>query len=231
MAQSELKAVIFDIDGTLVDSNDAHARSWVEAMAEQGYSVAYDEVRRRIGMGGDNLLPEVIGQDKESEVGKALSARRKEIFQSQYRGSVCAFPDVPALFGRVWEAGMKPVLCTSSDQDDLEALLQIAGVEDLAEATTSSQDAPHSKPDPDPLHAALKKSGVRPEQAIMVGDTPFDIEAARKAGVGTIAVRCGGFSDDDLKGALVVYDDPADLLARFDESPLGQFSGLRHRTP
>ncbi len=222
MGSRRIQTVIFDVDGTLVDSNDFHARSWVEALAEQGYDVSFDDIRRRIGMGGDNLLPEVIGQDKDSPVGKKAGARRREIFVTQYLPRVRAFPQVTALFHRVHGAGLKAAIASSSEREELDRLLQVAGVEGLADTVTSSSDAKKSKPDPAPVNVALTKSGTAPGRAVMVGDTPFDIEAARKAGVGTVALRCGGFSDDDLKGALAVYDDPADLLAHFDTSPLGQ---------
>ena len=221
MSDERLRAVIFDVDGTLVDSKDVHARSWVEALMEAGYAVTFDDVRRRIGMGGDNLLPDVIGKSKDSPEGKKVSQRRKEIFQTKYLPMVNSFADVPALFRRVQERGLKTAISSSSDPDDLEALLGIAGVKDLVGATTSSSDAKHSKPDPDPIEVALKKTDCSPAQAVMVGDTPYDIEAARKVGVRTIAVRCGGFSDDDLRGAIAIYDDPADLLAHFGSSPLG----------
>lgn len=222
MADTKLRAVIFDVDGTLVNSNDAHARSWVEALSAQGYEVSFDEIRRRIGMGGDNLLPEVIGQDKDSPVGKSLTSRRKEIFKSQYLPTIQPFSEVPALFRRVGEAGMQRTISSSAEKDELHSLLQIAGVADLAEEVTSSSDAQHSKPSPDPINVALEKAGCAPNQAVMVGDSPYDIEAARKAGVATIALRCGGFSDKDLQGAVALYNDPADLLAHFDESPLNR---------
>ena len=222
MPDRALKAILFDVDGTLVDSNDVHAKSWVEALTEKGYDVRFEDIRRRIGMGGDNLLPDVIGKDSESPEGKELSRRRKEILTAKYLETIRPFADVPALFQHIRERGLKVTISSSSDQDDLDALLKIAGVTDLVEDTTSSKDARNSKPDPDPLQVALTKAGCSPDQAVMVGDTPFDIESARKAGVGTIAVRCGGFSDADLRGAIAVYDDPADLLAHFDQSPLAQ---------
>ena len=173
-------------------------------------------------MGGDNLLPEVIGKDSDSPEGKALGQRRKEIFRTKYLPTVQPFADVPALFRRIQSAGLKATIATSAEQDELDALLQVAGVKDLVEATTSSSDSKNSKPDPDPIQVALKKAGCAPDQAVMVGDTPYDVESARKAGVGTLAVRCGGFSNEDLKGALAIYDGPADLLAHFDQSPLGK---------
>lgn len=222
MAESTLKAVIFDVDGTLVDSNDAHARAWVEALTEQGYHVTFDDIRRRIGMGGDNLLPEVIGQSRDSPEGKQVSRRRKEIFRSKYLPQVRAFPDVPALFRRAQDRGLQTTISSSAEQDELNALLEIAGVKDLVEATTSSRDAGHSKPDPDPVAVALEKACCAPSEAVMVGDSPYDVQSAGKAGVATVAVRCGGFSDADLKGAVGMYDDPADLLAHFDVSSLGK---------
>ena len=217
---THIHAVIFDVDGTLVDSNDAQARSWVDALKEFGYSVPYEKVRPLIGMGGDKVLPETIGVQKDSEKGKQISKRRSEIFKKKYLPNVKPFPDAQKLLDRMRKQGLKLAIATSAQPDELRPLLQIVGAADLIEDKTSARDVKSSKPDPDVMQVALKRVGYPPNEVVMIGDTPYDIEAARKAGVGTIAFRCGGWSDSDLAGAIAIYNDPADLLAHYDSSPL-----------
>ena len=227
-----LRGVILDIDGTLIDSNDAHAHSWIEAMAEQNYHVSFDRVRPLIGMGGDKVLPEVLGISKDSPEGKKMDQRRSEIFQQRYLPNVRAFPRTHELLQHMHAQGLKLVVATSSKQEELNKLLTIIGpdVPDLFAQETTSSDAPQSKPDPEVMDVALQKSDFQPDEAIMIGDTPYDIEAASKVGVKTIALRCGGWSDVDLKGAVALYDDPADLLTHYDESPLAQNAKATHST-
>jgi HAD superfamily hydrolase (TIGR01509 family) len=217
---THIHAVIFDVDGTLVDSNDAQARSWVDALKEFGYSVPYEKVRPLIGMGGDKVLPETIGVQKDSEKGKQISKRRGEIFKEKYLPNVQPFPDAQKLLDRMRKQGLKLAIATSAQPDELRPLLQIVGAADLIEDKTTARDVKSSKPDPDVMQVALKRVGYPPNEVVMIGDTPYDIEAARKAGVGTIAFRCGGWSDSDLAGAIAIYNDPADLLAHYDSSPL-----------
>jgi len=217
---THILAVIFDVDGTLVDSNDAQARSWVDALKEFGYSVPYEKVRPLIGMGGDKVLPETIGVQKDSEKGKQISKRRSEIFKEKYLPNVKPFPDAQKLLDRMRKQGLKLAIATSAQPDELRPLLQIVGAADLIEDKTSARDVKSSKPDPDVMQVALKRVGYPPNEVVMIGDTPYDIEAARKVGVGAIAFRCGGWSDSDLAGAIAIYNDPADLLAHYDSSPL-----------
>ena len=217
---THIHAVIFDVDGTLVDSNDAQARSWVDALKEFGYSVPYEKVRPLIGMGGDKVLPETIGVQKDSEKGKQISKRRSEIFKEKYLPNVQPFPDAQKLLDRMRKQGLKLAIATSAQPDELRPLLQIVGAADLIEDKTSARDVKSSKPDPDVMQVALKRVGYPPNEVVMIGDTPYDIEAARKVCVGTTAFRCGGWSDSDLAGAIAIYNDPADLLAHYDSSPL-----------
>ena len=219
---TRIHAVIFDVDGTLVNSNDAQAKSWVEALKEFGYSVPYEKVRPLIGMGGDKVLPETIGVQKDSEKGKQISKRRGEIFKEKYLPTIQAFPGAQELLDRMREQGLKLAIATSAQPDELRPLLQIVGAADLIEDKTTSEDAKSSKPDPDVMQVTLKKVGYPPNEVVMIGDTPYDIEAASKVGVGTIAFRCGGWNDADLAGAIAIYNDPADLLAHYDSSPLVQ---------
>jgi HAD superfamily hydrolase (TIGR01509 family) len=217
---AQIRGIIFDVDGTLVNSNDAHAHAWVEAMAEQGYHVSFETVRPLIGMGGDKVLPQTLGIAKESEEGKRISQRRKEIFKQRYLPQLKAFPGAMELLERMHEQGLKLIIASSAEPDELQGLLQVIGphVSELFDLQTSAQDAKHSKPDPDVLSVAVQRSGYGPQELVMVGDTAYDIEAAAKVKVKTVAFRCGGWSDKDLAGAISIYDGPADLLAHYDTS-------------
>jgi HAD superfamily hydrolase (TIGR01509 family) len=215
-----VRGVIIDVDGTLINSNDAHARAWVDALAEVDIHVTFADVRRLIGMGGDNLLPAIAGLQEDSKLGRHVSARRSEIFKQRHLPKLHAFPKTRELLLRMRDAGLRLSVASSAKQEELSSLLELAKVRDLIEGATSSTDAENSKPDPDIVQAALVKLGLGPAQVIMIGDTPYDIEAASKAGISTIAFRSGGRSDSDLAGALAIYDGPADLLAHFTESPL-----------
>ncbi|MDQ4075666.1 MAG: HAD family hydrolase [Chloroflexota bacterium] len=217
-----IRGIILDVDGTLVDSNDAHVRAWMEAFEEQGRTVSEERVRSLIGMGGDNLLPAAVGVEKESEAGAQLSEARASRFKEHYLPELQPFAAVRQLLERMRESGLKLVVASSGEADEVETLLELAGVRDLVEATTSSKDAERSKPEPDVVEAALERLGYPPHEVVMLGDSPYDIEAADKVGIQVIALRCGGFADDDLLGALAIYDDPADLLAHYDDSPLAQ---------
>lgn len=216
------RALLLDVDGTLVDSNDSHARAWVEALGEAGRVVSFERVRAQIGKGGDKILPELASVDDESPEGKKISERRSAIFEERYLPGLQAFPRVRELLVAARERGWHLVVASSAKEEEVEVLLERANVKDLVEATTSSDDAERSKPDGDIIRAALDRAGCAPGDALMLGDTPYDVEAARKAGVGTIALRCGGWDDRALDGALAVYDDAAALLAQLEASPLAR---------
>jgi HAD superfamily hydrolase (TIGR01509 family) len=217
------EAVILDMDGTLVDSNWAHARAWVDALREHGYEPPYEQVLPLIGMGGDQLLPIVAdGLQKSSPLGSAIAARKKAIFHAHYFPQVRPFPGVRALVERMRQDGLAVVVGTSSGRNDAERLLDMVGITDLIDSATSADDAKRSKPAPDIVLAALAKTGKPAARVLMVGDTPYDIQAAEPTGVGVIALRCGGWQDEQLQGALEIYDSPADLLAHYAESALGQ---------
>jgi HAD superfamily hydrolase (TIGR01509 family) len=213
--------VILDIDGTLLLSNDAHARAFVDAAAELGIQADFETIRRLIGMGGDKLIPAAFGFQKESKQGKKLDRRKGEIFRERYLPTLEPAPGARALLEHLRRDGIGLVVATSSDAADVNALLEQAGVRDLIEDATSAGDVEASKPDPDVVHAALRKTGAPARAVVMLGDTPYDVEAASRALVRIIAVRCGGWGDRDLRGAVAVYDDPEDLLAHYAESPLG----------
>jgi HAD superfamily hydrolase (TIGR01509 family) len=209
-----------DVDGTLVDSNDAHAHSWVEALAEHGIDVPFERVRRLIGKGGDKLLPEVSGIPEDSPQGQAISKLRQAIFKERYLPHLRPTRGARELLHFLRERGFRRAVASSAKEDELGALLRICGGEALVEHKTSSDDADRSKPDPDIVGAALQKLGLSPGEVVMLGDTPYDVEAAGRAGIGTVAVRCGGWDDAGLAGALAVYADPADLLEHFATSAL-----------
>jgi HAD superfamily hydrolase (TIGR01509 family) len=217
---SRWKAVLFDVDGTLVDSNDAHAHAWVKAFTENGVTVDPAHVRRCIGMGGDKLMPEVSGLAEDSAKGSAIAKRRGEIFKQEFLPKLNAFRDSDRLVAAVKQRGLIAVAASSAQEDELKALLKIAGADSLMDAATSSDDAEESKPEPDIIEAALERAKASPPEAVMIGDTPYDIEAAARAGVATIAFRSGGWTDADLKGAVAIYDGAWDLLARLDDSLL-----------
>jgi phosphoglycolate phosphatase-like HAD superfamily hydrolase len=219
-----VKAVILDVDGTLVDSNDAHAHAWVEAFAEAGITVDYDAVRRSIGMGGDKLMPAVSGVDESTPRGERISTRRGEIFKTTYLPAVRAMAGARELLERFIADGCVLSVASSAAEDELQPLLERAGVADLIPHRTSSDDADNSKPDPDIVQAALREAGVEKSSAIMLGDTPYDVEAARRAGIAIVALECGGWSRDELAGATAVFRDPTDLLVHYDASP---FATLR----
>lgn len=212
------RGVIFDIDGTLVDSNRLHAESWAETLASFGYSVTADEVQPLIGMGGDKLLPALIGVDIDSENGKKYSEHRTELFFREYLPRVRAFPGARALAERLRKDGYRLVTASSASEEELEKLLAVAGVEDLLSDTTSSDDAERSKPDPDIVQAAVKRSGLAAADLIMLGDTPYDVEASLRAGVRIVAVRSGGWNDQSLAGASAIYDDVGTLLGTYEDS-------------
>ena len=219
---AKIRGIILDIDGTLVDSNDAHARAWVEAFAEFDIHITFDQVRWLIGMGGDKLMPKVSGIAEDTPEGQAISRRRGEIFKTRYLPHLKAFPQTRELLQRMRDDGLRLVVASSAKDDELKPLLEIAGAADLIEEKTSSDDAENSKPDPDIVQAALDGASFSADEAVMLGDTPYDIEAASRAGVRVIALRSGGWDDAGLKGAMAIYDGPADLLAHYDESPLRQ---------
>ena len=225
MARSNAAALI-DIDGTLVDSNDAHARAFVEAFGEMGLQVPFERVRRLIGKGGDKLIPEVSGRDDETWV-EEIGERKKKAFFARHFETIRPFPQVRELLERMKDAGLALVVATSAKDEEMEKLLGIAGVADLFDEEATKDDAKRSKPDPDIVRAALKAAGIDASQAIMLGDTPYDVEAARRAGVDTVGLESGGWKAAELSGAVAVYTDVAALLRDFDASPFARLAGKR----
>ncbi|OUL22878.1 hydrolase [Nostoc sp. RF31YmG] len=218
-----LQAVLLDIDGTLILSNDAHAQSWVDTFREFGYDVSFEQVRPLIGMGGDQLIPRVVpGLTDEEGDGKAIAQRRKEIFLNNYAPKLSPANGSRELLQHMKQLGLRLIVASSASNQEMEVLLKAAQIDDLLQETTTSSDAETSKPAPDIVEAALSKLKMEPNQVLMLGDTPYDIKSAGMAGVGLIALRCGGFDDSSLAEAKAIYNDPADLLAHYGDSPLSK---------
>lgn len=215
-----VRGVILDMDGTLVDSNEAHARTWVETLKSFGYDVTLEVVRPLIGQGSDKLLPRLAGINKDSAIGQKMVAHRSALFEQQFLSSIQPFPGSRDLVKRMHDAGLKIVIASSSRSNHLKHFIETLGIGTLIDGSTSASDVDVSKPDPDVVAAALDKLGIAAADVVMIGDTPYDIEAAARVGVRTIAVRCGGWSQESLTGAIAVYADPEELLSQFDASPL-----------
>ena len=226
MNAKALKAVLIDVDGTLLDSNDAHAWAWIEALRRHGHDVPFARVRTLIGKGGDKLLEEAVGFDDETDEGERIADARRKIFVGRFLKDLKPTRGARALLARLRDDGLELVIATSASGEELKGLLDQADVADLIDIAASSSDADHSKPDPDIVLAALDKAGVHPDEAMMLGDTPYDIDAAAEAGVRTIVLRCGGgWHDDAFAEAAAIYDDPAALLAALDDSLLSPTGG------
>ncbi|MFL6227707.1 MAG: HAD family hydrolase [Pyrinomonadaceae bacterium] len=218
-----IKAVIFDVDGTLVDSNDLHVEAWREAFRGYGKELSFEELHGQMGKGGDQLMPVFCTREELERFGEELESRRVELFKRDYLPRVRPFPRVRELFERIKAEGRQIALASSAKQEEVERHKKSMGVEDLLEAATSADDAERSKPHPDIFQAALAEfEDVAPAEAIVVGDTPYDVQAAAKAGMRTVGLLSGGFAEEALReaGAVAVYRDVSDLLDNYDESPL-----------
>ncbi len=215
-------AIIFDVDGTLVDSVDLHAESWRRVLAEFGHEVPFANVRAQIGKGGDELMKVFLSADEIEAKGEKIEERRGELFKSEYLDQVRPFPGVRELFDHLIARGHRLALGSSGKEDEVAHHRKLCGIDDLDLVQTTSEDAERSKPHPDIFQAALDKLGAEPDGAVAIGDTPYDAIAAVKAGITPVGVLCGGFPADDLRGGgcVALYDGPADLLARYAGSPL-----------
>ncbi|MEA3041448.1 MAG: hypothetical protein QOC65_937 [Sphingomonadales bacterium] len=211
-----IEAVLFDVDGTLVDSNDLHAAAWQEAFRHFGIVLPYERIRGQIGKGGDNLIPALLPADVAERLQKEIEAFRSELFRRDYLPKARPFPGAADLLKRLHDQDAKLVLATSSRQEELDFHIDKLGCRELLTGTTTRDDVEHSKPCPDIFEAALEKA--RPLNggvAVVVGDTPWDMKAAARLGVPAVAVRCGGFPDGELSGAAAIYDGPQELIAAY----------------
>jgi HAD superfamily hydrolase (TIGR01509 family) len=217
------KAAIFDVDGTLVDTVDLHAACWVEALEHFGVPASFDDIRLQIGKGGDQLLPGLVPTDLLAERQAELEAFRGALFKRDYMARAIPFPGVPELFEHLRASGQMVALASSGKEEEVEHYKDLLGIKDLVDVSTTSDDAERSKPFPDIFLAALRKLKLEePTAAVVIGDTPYDIEAARAAGIPAIGVLSGGFAEIALRqaGSVAVYQGPQDLLDRFAGSPL-----------
>lgn len=218
------KGAIFDVDGTLVDSNNQHAEAFQRAFRINGMEIPFERIRNCIGMGADKLIPALLGRPVSPGVQKRLEEAKAESFAKEFLSNVKPFPKVRDLLLLLRESGMKLAVASSASREDLEKLLKIAQVEDLFEGQATVDSARSSKPDPDILLAAAQKLGFLRRELVFFGDTPYDVEAARRAHIACIAFRSGGWSDAHLLGAQRVYGAAGDL---YDELHTANF-GFRY---
>ena len=226
-----IEAVIFDIDGTLVDTVDFHAQSWDRTFQHFGHQIPYEQIRAQIGKGSDKLMPVFFSLEELNEsddgqsstFGERMRDYRRELYKREYHSRIKAFPQVRELFKRIKAEGKRVALASSATKDDVATYKQIMDVEDLVDAATTTSEVESSKPEPDVFFVTLDKlGGIAPNNVIVVGDTPYDAEAAGKALLRTIGVLSGGFPEENLRqaGCIAIYQNIADLLSHYDESPL-----------
>jgi HAD superfamily hydrolase (TIGR01509 family) len=219
-----LKAVLLDIDGTLLDSNSFHAESWVRTLQHFGYNATFDAVVKQIGKGGEYLLPNFVPPDKLRSQEKEINAFRKSLFHREYIDRIVPFADARRLLELMRKQHLRIAVATSSEKDDLEVFKTLLKIHDLVEEEATSDDAEKPKPEPDIFQAALNFLGGAPSEALALGDTPWDVEAAGKAGISTVAVQSGGWRKEQLRdaGAIAVYADVADIVRNFEQSPFAR---------
>lgn len=216
-------AALFDVDGTLVDTTYLHTVAWWEALRQAGRRVPTAVIHRTIGMGSDHLLTRLLGEDHDPEEAEAVSAAHRTLY-AEYWPRLAPLEGAADLLRACAERGRTVVLASSAHGDELEAMRRAVGAQDVVSAVTSADDVESSKPAPDLVRAALDRAGVEPGRAVFVGDTVWDVEACRRAGVPCVGVLSGGITRRELAdaGAVEVYEGPADLLARLDGSILGR---------
>jgi len=223
--RKRIRGALFDVDGTLIDSVDQHASAWRDAFREFGKRVTKDEVRSQVGKGSDQFLPVFLTREEIKRFGKELVERRGKVYLKRYFRTVKPFPKVKELLRTIRSAGVRVVLASSAEESELKKYVKLAGIGNLIESYTSSEDAQKSKPHPDIFQAALKKLGkVRKREVVVVGDSPFDAQGATRAGLKSIGFLSGGFTRAQLRraGVCEIYRDPADLLKRFNRSILAK---------
>jgi membrane protein len=215
------QAILFDIDGTLVDSNEGHVDAWSRAFEGEGLQIDRAAIHDQIGKGGDNLVPSLV-PDVSSDLQKRLEQAHGDIYKRDYLPQVRPFPNARDLLLRTREAGKQVVLASSASREELDHYVRLLDAGDILDGATSKDDVAHSKPCPDIFQAAAESAGAAPSAAIVIGDTPYDIIAARRSGIETIALRSGRFPEDELKAEypVAIYDDVAALLADFERSPI-----------
>ena len=218
------KAIVFDVDGTLIDSVDLHTRAWQAAFAEYGEQLQFADLRSQIGKGEDVLMPCFLTQEQVDHFGKKVSKRQGEIFKRRYFSQVRPFASVPQLFSQLQRAGWTVVLASSGKRNEIDHHKKLLQIEKLTDLEVSADEVQRSKPHPDIFELVLKKlNDLPPSRVLAFGDTPYDIEAAAKINILTIGLLSGGFPEKVLvaAGAAAVFHSPAELLFRYQEwSPL-----------
>jgi HAD superfamily hydrolase (TIGR01549 family) len=217
-----IRAAIFDLDGTLVDSNELHVLAWQETFRHYGKEIPIERLREQIGKGGDQYLPVFLDEREMREFGKQADEYRGEVFKKKYLSQVRPFPKVRELFQRLRGDGKKIALASSGKEDEVRHYEKLLGIEGLVDSMTTADQVAHSKPMADVFIAALNILSLPPDEAIAIGDTPYDIAAAKKIELPVIGVLCGGFPEQALRdaGAIAIFRDPADLLENYYRSPL-----------
>lgn len=211
-----VRGVIFDVDGTLVDSVDMHTEAWQRIFAQWGYEVPFAAIRAQIGKGGDELMPEFLPKDVVARDGKAIEAERSALFKAEYLDRVQGFPGVADLVRALMERGVRVALGSSGKREEVEHHMRVLGIDGMGVLVATSEDAEKSKPHPDIFQAAVGKLELPAGEVAAVGDTPYDAQAAVRAGVVPMGVLCGGVPEDVLRGAgcVAVFRDPVDMLGR-----------------
>ncbi|MFF4272662.1 HAD family hydrolase [Streptomyces sp. NPDC001536] len=222
------RAAVFDVDGTLVDTNHLHVATWWEAFRQAGHHVPMHAIHRAVGLGSEDLVARLIGEDRAEREADGLSSAHKALY-GQYFDRLPALRDAGRLLRRLDHEGWSVVLATSAGGAELSALRRAIGADDVITATASADDVTEGKPAPEPVEHALELAGVPPERAVFVGDTVWDMKAGSRAGVRCVGVLCGGIPRADLveAGAAAIYDDPAQLLASLSESPFARVPSER----
>ena len=216
-----ITTLLFDVDGTLVDSNDFHVRAWQQVFRAAGHDFPAEMIHDQIGKGGDNLVPALLPDLTEEEQEKIAEAHGP-LYREQYMSRVRPFPHARDLLARAKQEGLIVALATSANPEELDHYVELLDAKDLIDVTTDKGDVETTKPAPDIFEAALKKAKARPDEALVIGDTPYDVLAAERAGIRAIGLLSGGFPEEDLRaaGAIAIYKDASDLLDRWDESPI-----------
>jgi len=219
-----VQAVIFDLDGTLIDSVDLHIQAWKRTFERFGKEVSNEQIRRQIGKGADDMLPLFFSSEELDRFRPDLEKYQGELFKREYLPKVNAFPRVRELLQRLKQDEKKIALGSTEKREEINIYKEIARITDLVDCAVGSEEVEHSKPHPDICAVALHKLGnIPPDQVIDIGDTAYDAEAAGKISLRSIGLLCGGGNREELQraGCVAIYENPADLLEHYDASPLG----------
>jgi len=219
-ASGQIRAVLFDVDGTLVDSNYLHVQAWWEAFRQAGHHVPMSRIHRAIGMGSDLLLDHLLPADRDTSADEQIRAAHTALWAVDWP-RLTTLPGAADLLRACASRHLRVVLASSASDRELQVLRKVLDADDAITAVTSSSSVDTSKPAPDLVHMALEKAEAEPDEAVFVGDAVWDVQACQKAGVACIALLCGGSGRDELSEAAQIYQDPADLLDHLDTSPIG----------